>query len=212
MAINVLIASRIYLLAEGISKLLEEAEDICLLGIVSCDKELEKMQGLDPDIIIADLELARSILANTLRKPICKILLIHDNSTLIGSFGDLPTLIANGLAGVLANNADGLMLRKALGAVAAGELWLDHKTIRKAICQQNGRKHDVQLTSREADVLECLCAGFSNREIAEKLFVSELTVKTHCNHLYKKFGVSSRIKLFLQASQRPYTSASLPSK
>ncbi|WP_415504718.1 response regulator transcription factor [Actinomyces slackii] len=52
-----------------------------------------------------------------------------------------------------------------------------------------------QVTAAEQAVLDLLCEGYSNAEIAARLVVSEATVKTHVSHLMKKFSVSSRLKL-----------------
>ena len=53
---------------------------------------------------------------------------------------------------------------------------------------------ELPLTSREADVLELLAAGLTNREIATRLFISEKTVGTHVGHIYEKLGVHSRVE------------------
>lgn len=51
------------------------------------------------------------------------------------------------------------------------------------------------LSSRETDVVKCLCRGYTNKEIAERLFISELTVKGHLKKIYQKMGVHSRATL-----------------
>ncbi len=50
------------------------------------------------------------------------------------------------------------------------------------------------MTRREADVLELLADGLTNREIASRLFISEKTVSTHIGHIYDKLGVHSRVE------------------
>ena len=57
------------------------------------------------------------------------------------------------------------------------------------------------ITKAEAEVLALLCEGCSNAEIAEKLYLSEATVKTHISHVMKKYGVSSRLKLVVTVHQ-----------
>ena len=55
-----------------------------------------------------------------------------------------------------------------------------------------GRLKDLGITKRELEILELMANGMSNREIAEKLFVSENTVKTHSSHLFDKLGAKRR--------------------
>ena len=50
-------------------------------------------------------------------------------------------------------------------------------------------------------MLDFLCEGYSNAEIADRLFISEATVKSHVSHLMKKYGVSSRLKLVVATHQ-----------
>jgi len=54
---------------------------------------------------------------------------------------------------------------------------------------------DFQLSRRELDVVKCLCLGDTNREIAEKLFISELTIKVHLKKIYEKMKVHNRTAL-----------------
>ena len=57
------------------------------------------------------------------------------------------------------------------------------------------------LTGREIEVLHLLAAGLSNREVAERLYVSEGTVKTHTHNLYQKLGVQSRTQAIARANE-----------
>ena len=60
-----------------------------------------------------------------------------------------------------------------------------------------GRRPDETLTPRELDVLELLGEGLTNRVIAERLFMSESTVKTHVSHVLAKLGAASRVQAAL---------------
>ena len=87
--------------------------------------------------------------------------------------------------------------------VIAGELWFDNKVIQTSLCVVRGSGREMPLTQREAEILRFICEGYSNKAIAETLNISEQTVKTHCNHLFKKFEVTSRLKLALRATSSP---------
>ena len=58
------------------------------------------------------------------------------------------------------------------------------------------------LSPREAEILEALATGATNREVAKRLFISESTVKTHLVHLYEKLGVDSRTAALRVARER----------
>lgn len=198
MTISVLIASRIEIYAEGIKKLLEDDERLCLCGIACTQENFAEMLKSGPNVVVAD----QTILSNSVIPPASKLLLIYDRSSFSVNVTNLQGLITKGLAGILVNNSNSQMLRKAIGAVAAGQLWLDHETISSMLCETNGKESDVQLTKKEAEVRHHLCAGLSNKGIAEKLFISEQTVKSHCNHIYKKSGVKNRLQLMASLSER----------
>jgi DNA-binding NarL/FixJ family response regulator len=90
---------------------------------------------------------------------------------------------------------------EAIRVVAAGGIWIDPNLPRKIfdIFQRNtasdadrveGRN---ELTRREREVLTCVAQGISNQEIAQKLFISEQTVKTHLTHIFAKLSVKNRL-------------------
>jgi DNA-binding NarL/FixJ family response regulator len=85
--------------------------------------------------------------------------------------------------------------------VAAGDAELDPSVQRRLLeslpaqpisPRRDGADLPASLTEREAEVLTLIAAGLSNAEIAERLVVSEATVKTHVNHLFAKTGVRDR--------------------
>jgi DNA-binding NarL/FixJ family response regulator len=59
------------------------------------------------------------------------------------------------------------------------------------------------ITSREQEIIEGICQGLSNKEIAERLGLSKYTVKTHLNNIFRKFNVTNRSKLVALATHRP---------
>lgn len=194
MEVNVAICCQVQLYAEGMSKLLEEDDEIHVLGISSGNGDIERLINRDPDIIVTDpgnCTKVISLLPTGERKNVLLITdkIMHFDGT------DLKLMITDGLGGLLPRNSDGNMFRKAVKKLNQGELWIDHQTLKEVFSKKAEERSEIHLTKKETEILECICKGLTNKEIAKKLFVSEQTVKSHCNHLFKKFGVSSRLKL-----------------
>ena len=61
------------------------------------------------------------------------------------------------------------------------------------------RKKEKNITNRESEVLKLVVEGYSNKEIAEKLFITHHTVKAHLSQIYKKFGVTNRTAAAIKA-------------
>jgi DNA-binding NarL/FixJ family response regulator len=95
------------------------------------------------------------------------------------------------------------MLRQCLQAVKRGEIWLDNRFVALLInflasvptLPNINAKGKESLTKREGEVLELLVQGLSNREISERMSLSEHTVKNYVLHIFDKMGVSSRAEL-----------------
>ncbi len=101
-------------------------------------------------------------------------------------------------------------LLKGLAAVFGGELWVSRKKITDVILENEFRFRRMQvgnhsyphsLTRREVEVLGLLTLGASNNAIAEKLFISPHTVRTHLNRTFRKINVSSRLEASIWASR-----------
>ena len=119
--------------------------------------------------------------------------------------GEIIELISKGvLAGILSAEADGELLRKAVRVVASGELWLGHLTIKNILTQAMFVKKSI--TRQESEIAGLILRGFCNKEIARELKITEATVKSHCNRLFKKFNVSGRLQLGLKLKGLQHTS------
>lgn len=109
----------------------------------------------------------------------------------------LKDLILKGVVGVLPASADSDLLKKALKAVFSGELWLDRHTIMKLVSAMKSNEGNSCLAKREREIVHLVSQGYKNKEMAQKLNISEQTVKSHCSRIYKKLGVSDRLQLAL---------------
>ncbi len=117
----------------------------------------------------------------------------------------VSTAIVAGAAGFLLKDASSTDLVEAIRAVATGDVAIAPSLVRTVVEQARNsiRTHTVpgidQLTERELEVLQHLAAGRSNAEIAEHLYLSEATVKTHLTRVLAKLGVRDRVQAVIAA-------------
>ncbi|MEW6054237.1 MAG: response regulator transcription factor [Nitrospirota bacterium] len=205
MALRLFIGCSNTIFGEGLKKLLEDERDIEIIGVfpVSPDtrKDTDWLSQMKPDVILADYNSDLDVLWNlpddytTLSR--LKILLIGDRMIRHMTNKHLKDLILRGVVGILPPSADSVLLKKALKAVKSGELWLDRNALMKIINSMRNQEKKTTLAKREKEIVLLVCQGYRNKEIAQKLHISEQTVKSHCNRIYKKIGVSDRLQLAL---------------
>jgi DNA-binding NarL/FixJ family response regulator len=111
-------------------------------------------------------------------------------------------LIRIGVRGFFSIDMDSERLEKALLLIKQGEIWASRRLAGLAI--PSGPEYlknymqdstgGFDLSGREKEILQAMVVGLKNKEIADKLFISEVTVKSHINRIYKKFGVHNRTR------------------
>lgn len=105
-----------------------------------------------------------------------------------------------GAKGVVLKELAPALLVQSIRKVAAGGTWLEKDAVARAMeklleREERRERVAVALTPREVEILRMVLAGHGNREIAESLFISEGTVKTHVRSIFEKLGVKSRMQL-----------------
>jgi DNA-binding NarL/FixJ family response regulator len=179
---------------------------------------LKSMLRLQPDVtVVAELERADDILP-TLDATPCDILLL-DLQMDRNAFADIETLsqrvavlivtaterAEDGLAAIRAG-ARGLVFKRfaletlmtAAHAVMDGHVWLPPE-IQAEITDRLREPGDVALTRREIEIVRHVALGLRNAEVAERLGIAEVTVKTHMNNVFQKLGIRDRVQLTLHA-------------
>ena len=121
------------------------------------------------------------------------------------------TISSRQISEALELNIDGLLLKESapeelidcLDRVVRGEKWLPADLLARAADEMQGMKRSASasLTSREREIVECLCRGLSNKAIARKLGTTDGTVKVHLHNIYQKLGVPNRTTLAAMALQ-----------
>ena len=194
MQVKVAICCQVHLYAEGLCKLLEDDDEIIVLGVADNNDDIEKLIDMGPDIVVTDIPSRKSVLHAMSGDKRKNILLVNSDFTTLGG-DNLRSMITEGIGGLLPKDSDSKVFHKAIKKLYGGELWLDRQTMREVFSGDKKVSHGINLTKKESEILVHVCEGLSNKEIANKLYISEQTVKSHCNHLFKKFGVKSRLKL-----------------
>lgn len=120
-------------------------------------------------------------------------------------------LIDCGVHGIFYEGQDREMIKKGIDTILGGELWYSRKAMTNYIknkFKKNGQKTNKSkskskpnlLTSREEEILALIAAGKTNLEIAESLFISPSTVKTHIYNLFQKIHVQNRVQAAIWAA------------
>ena len=135
--------------------------------------------------------------------PATRILLLATRS------GDetVERVLRTGASGLVAKQLGFDVLVRAIRAVAAGELWANRRvtarTVEHLAETQTRDTFEEQLTSRESEIAEAVGRGLRNKEIARRLQISEKTVKSHLNNIFRKLQVDNRFAVGLYVLSLP---------
>jgi len=202
--ISVLIVDDHPVVRQGIKNFLELQGDLIVKGTApDGESAIKAVEELEPDVVLMDLlmpgmdgiEAIRHIKAS---KPNTRVIVItsfaHDNKV-------FPAIKA-GADGYLLKDIQPNELVDAIKSVYAGKPVLHPDVAQKLMVSfANPSKNTTieELTPREAEVLELIARGMSNDEIANRLFISDKTVKTHVSNILRKLNLSHRTQAALYA-------------
>ncbi len=209
MTIRVLVADDQELLRSAVVMMLQTQPDIEVVGQAANGLDAVALSAqTTPDVVIMDVrmpvldgvEATRRIVANGPRP---KVLMLTTFDLDEHAFGALQA----GASGFLLKDASGDTIVGAVRSVDAGDAVISPSTTRRLLDHVAGRlapsaRHAgaiQSLTGRERDVFRELASGASNAEIAERLFLSETTVKTHVGHVLRKLEVRDRVQAVVVA-------------
>jgi DNA-binding NarL/FixJ family response regulator len=206
--IRVLVADDHTIFREGLRRLLEAEEDVTVIGEARTGKECLGLVGkLKPDVLLLDLMMpdedglaVLSKLGGT-ESAVRTIVLTASESE-----RDYVETVRRGARGIVLKQAASERLLEGIRKVHQGEIWIDQRVaseVMKAVSSPGAapavRGEKSLLTPREKEIVSRVTQGLRNKEIAEKLSISEQTVKNHLQNIYDKLGVSDRLELALYA-------------
>lgn len=195
---NVLLVDDHALFRESLSRLLAAESDIRIVGQCSTvDEALQLIDAQPFDLILLDYELGdrRGNEVVTAARQRCfpgKILIVTVGLTL----AEVRAMISGGVSGIFLKNNSPDLLIQAVHAVMAGEIWMDPKYSASAdepATAEAARR--ARFTERDRQVLRGVFEGLANKEIADRLHVSESAIKASLQQLFSKTGVRTRSQL-----------------
>jgi DNA-binding NarL/FixJ family response regulator len=215
--IRVLVADSHPVVLEGLRSILRPETDITIVGqALDGIEALEMVAATDPDVVLLELRLPRmdglTVLRNLPARSTRAKALLFPAADVKDEFVEAMKL---GCSGILMKHSPAALIAKSIRKVHEGEIWLDASTTATVIRQfaspgesytpmvnpSNGKnqRDRAQLSQREREIIVLIAQGYKNKEIAEKMFITEQTVKNHLHNIFDKLGVSDRLELALYA-------------
>jgi two-component system, NarL family, nitrate/nitrite response regulator NarL len=218
--IRIVVADDHPIFRDGLCKLLALEEDFEVIAQAENGQQvLEILQQQDPDILLLDLRMPQLDGLATLRRlhparsrPRVIVLTASDDKA------EFVQAMKLGTSGIVLKQTATELLIKSIRRVHAGEMWLDSSTteavIRQFVAGDSApqaapaaapaapaprERERSPLSAREREIVALVAQGFKNKEMAEKMFISEQTVKNHLHNIFDKLGVSDRLELALYA-------------
>src|SRR5579885_2773622 len=213
--IRIVVADDHPIFRDGLCKLLALEEDFEVVAQAQDGRQvLDVLQQYTPDILLLDLKMpGLDGLATLQRLQAVKnktrviVLTASDDKN------EFVQAMKLGTSGIVLKQTATELLIKSIRKVHAGEIWLDSTTTAAVIRQfvaseesppsppppQPRDRERSPLSQREREIVALVAQGFKNKEMAEKMFISEQTVKNHLHNIFDKLGVSDRLELALYA-------------
>jgi RNA polymerase sigma factor (sigma-70 family) len=203
--ITVLIADAHALLRQRLSRSLAQ-EDIRVVGEAADGRQvLSRVEALQPHILLLDVRMPK--LGGLAGLPKIRAKSPRTKTLFLTDFFEeefIARALQRGAQGCLLKTASALELVKAVRTIYAGELWAQRKLLTRVLENLRQRIDELQgylswvrevLTAREREVVTWAVEGMTNKEIATQLGISEKTVKTHLQNVFRKLKVSRRVQL-----------------
>lgn len=212
MPIRLVLADDHPLILNGLTGLFNfEADFEVLASCSNGDDALEEIRRQRPDVAVLDIrmpglsgiEVARKVTEEKLGARLVLLTAALEDE-------DMLDAVMLGIQGVVLKEMAPQFLVQCIRKVHAGEQWLERRSAKHALekllkREAGGREVAGLLTQREIELVRMVARGSRNREIADKLCISEGTVKVHLHNIYQKINVDGRVALLRYAQEKGLT-------
>lgn len=189
---------------QGLKSIISIENIARVIGEASNGREfIELLSHLKPDLVLMDIDMPHMNGMEATQK--ARMLIPDIKIIAFTMFGDEEyyyKMIDLGVKGFILKSSGINELENAIEEVMRGESYFSNELLRKIISNYEHKKHTYLtkndgLTVREKEILEQICQGLSNEEIAQKLFISPMTVKSHRSNLMDKTGCKNTSGLII---------------
>jgi two-component system, NarL family, nitrate/nitrite response regulator NarL len=196
--IKVILVDDHHIILDGLTSLLETDPQFKIIAsLESAEQVLELLQQDQPDILLTDyslpgmngLELFKKVKGQYPKMKVA-ILSMHDETSIVRN------ILKEGVHGYLLKNIQQFELRNALKQIHLGYPYVSPEITRIMMTELNQpeQKRDL-LTEREREILKLIAKEYSNKQMADKLFISERTVETHRKNIFRKTNTNTLVGL-----------------
>lgn len=206
--IKLLVVDDHALFAEGLKSMFKPADEIEVVGYtVNGHEVMSLLQTTAADLILMDIDMPiidgiatmELLKSKGIETPILML-------TMHQSMKQIKKALEKGAQGYILKDAHKSELIEAITTTSQGKSYF-HPKISDQIFdylrgKKTGPKNDLELSEREIEIIQCVAEGNNSREIAEKLFISEHTVKTHRRNIMYKLNVKTSAELIRLASEK----------
>src|SRR5215203_5225453 len=201
MAIRILIVDDHSVVRKGLRTFLGLDPDFEIIGEASDGQEAVQLANeLKPDVVLMDLLMPKMdgitaighIRRDLPDTEVIALTSVLEDAKVVGA-------VRAGAIGYLLKDTEADELCRAIKAAAAGQVQLSPQAAARLMREVRTPENPETLTERETDVLRLLTRGYSNKEIAQELGLSQKTIKIHVSNILGKLGVASRTQAALYA-------------
>jgi DNA-binding NarL/FixJ family response regulator len=209
MPITLVLADDHPLILSGLTSLFDLEEDLQVLQTCTNGGEaLEAVRMNRPDVVVLDIRMAGMSglqVCSQIRKDNLPTRLVLLTAALTEE--EMADAVQLGVQGIVLKEMAPQFLVQCIRKVHGGEQWIERRSTRQTLEKMLWREAGIRevtalLTSREIDLVRLVASGLRNREIGDRLFISEGTVKVHLHNIYEKLKIDGRMALLRYAQER----------